>query len=324
LNSTHNFVGFPHHTQMGNIYLTSSPSTSTEVNSTSLPPPDVPNYLKISTTKDIEEINNFIDGVVSNLEPGYFLSPVDFQRVKSSGILEPGFQRVQSSSIIPKKFKYNFAVLGLKKSGKSSFINTICRVINKERIEVILHAHTAPQNTQCSTIQLETIYLDDENCKFKLTDCKHSEDLLDDKVQISEGIQVDDTLTLTEAIKRYIFHSFVLVLCPNQTDEDSIKKIKKLYNDIKKITGSKPIIVMSMKDTLSNKEIFTTRNYLREESNSDLVYCITNYISPPCGGVPIRRKDTERQVLQILEMLFREADKFSLNYVNNKEKFEKL
>jgi len=108
-------------------------------NSQPLPPPRVlptkPNPL---TTKQASDLKEKLEKL-KNLKPGHSLQPEELEILDRAGVKMPDY--------------YNLGFIGCQHSGKSAFINTICRILHEDIEQLINYLQTAPSTTEhCTTI----------------------------------------------------------------------------------------------------------------------------------------------------------------------------
>jgi len=150
------------------------------------------------------------------------------------------------------------------------------------------------------------------------------------QVCLEQGVEPGSMFTMKEAIKHlnpeYKLHATVVTATADHLDRASFKTAVSKLSDTMKTGDRKPILVLTKKDTLNDSEIVEVKNKIKVTSNSDLVYCVANYVCPSTEDIacfiPPRRFDTEQTVLTLLETFFREADRRLL--FNAREKWNNL
>jgi len=266
--------------------------------------PEVPPPL---TMDDVAFLNNLHENI-KNLKPGDKLEPEERKELKDLGFAFPE--------------KYNFSIIGLQHAGKSSFINTLIRIMKQEFGRPFCgYVQAAPKTDDHCTKKLERIIV--PNCNFRLFDCQginsvdpsnHIEFI---KLCFNEGVEPGCSFSLREAVVRpdpdSKFHGNLLLAAKVHLDTNTFHTgIKALCKELN-VGDRRPILLLSYKDILNNSDIIKYRTYMRDIAGSDLVYCIANYVVPstadPASFIPIRRRDTEETVLQIIEKCFFEADR---------------
>jgi len=263
------------------------------------------------TDDELKKINELLVKI-KRLQPLQTLPTEERRIIEQSGIPVPKF--------------YNLAFTGPQHAGKSAFINTICRILNEDKEQMIHYVRTAPLTSNHCTMFLEAIYI--ENYNFRLIDCKGLGavnplvEIEFFEICVERGVEPGCMLTAKAAQDHinpdFKFHATVVVVSPEHLDQETILTNLRKLSDKMKIGNGRPILVITRKDQMNEKKIKENKAKLIDHTDSELIYCVKNYICPieeeRALFIPPRSSDTELNVLDMLKTFFREADRNLLHW----------
>jgi len=196
--------------------------------------------------------------------------------------MKPGFNlRPEQSKNIYKIL--NILVVGLQHSGKSSFVNSVLRVFNKElETNMKIQAPTAPSTASHCTLFFEEYQ--PKNGFIRLLDCKAPTVLEADEVNFFKSCILHGLKPLSKIDQKnmtyapeFKIHASILLVSPEQLgDEGKRFLIQKLAGTLGNF-NRKPIVVLTHKDEMNKEKEHKLLNEAKKLCNTDVGWPICNY-----------------------------------------------
>jgi len=219
--------------------------------------------------------------------------------------------------------RLNILVVGLIHSGKSSFINTVLRVLNEEQKE-LFKARALPGTASGSHTTLVYESFGSHLPRWdhiRLYDTKAPRLGDDGYDKTSESFFLKATSTgLLPCLKDMVLsdatvsaadkiNSFVFVVCPEHVrTKDFYTAIDKIYS-LMRLYNTKPIVVLTNIDRMDYKEIQIMCEELKRICDSLQVYPLQNYTIPKnANDIPPQNFKTDNTVVNILDACFIQAE----------------